>query len=992
MQADGETRKAAENQPVEETPGLHHWAEDEARALFEYALDAILIADDTATLIDANPLACSLLGLQRERLSEWKIFDLFMVEDRSLADALWQDFLKQGEQEGIVPLRHADGSILVGEYRARAHYVPGKHLTVIRDITNPETTETALRESKERLRLALNAAEMGTFIWHVQEDRGEPDTQMLALFGQPPDGTLTLKEVLATMIHPDDAPHYAEAVARSIDPQGTGELREDVRVRMPDGTLRWLAISGQVFFAGEPRRATHMAGAAIDITNRKKAEDTLRASEEHHALLLKLNDRLRPLADPVDIQYEAARVLGEYLKASRVGYAEDLGDDETVVVQRHYINGVPDIQGQYYHKNQGPALLRELLLAHTVAHTDIPSDPTLTDAEKAAYATLQVRADVSVPLVKGGRLIALLFVHYQEPRETSAEELALLEAVAERTWAAVEQERAEQALREREARLSAIFSRAAVGLSEIDMDGRFLRVNDELCRILGRSRETLLTLSIPDVTRPDDIAPSLDVLKHALEGDRFASLDKRYRQPDGTLVWANSSVTVLRDEQGKPRTCLIVTTELTARKQAEAALRASEEKYRTLFNSMDEGFCIIEVLFGTNDTAYDYHFLEVNPAFEKQTGLSNALSKTMRELAPDHEAYWFEIYGNIALTGIPARFEDYARVLGRHYDVYAFRVGEPEERRVAILFSDITERKRQEGALQEALQAVAQAKDALEQRVQERTTALADALFSLEAGLQERQMLMRRLVNTQEEERRRLSRELHDHTGQHLTALSLSIQTFDEALRRATQETGTQATENMKAALLPLLERLRTMATGLGQDLHRVAVELRPTSLDDLGLLPALRAYGEEWSQRVGIEVTLESLGMEALPGGRLARETETAIYRVVQEALTNVARYAIGYGSGGEGATSVAVTLQVRPAQKAAHPALIQVTVEDDGPGFDLEEARTKGRLGLAGMRERAELLGGSLEVETAPGEGTTIYLRLPLETLKEDTDISMA
>ncbi len=135
------------------------------------------------------------------------------------------------------------------------------------------------------------------------------------------------------------------------------------------------------------------------------------------------------------------------------------------------------------------------------------------------------------------------------------------------------------------------------------------------------------------------------------------------------------------------------------RVRAEEALRDSERKYRDLFDSIDEGFCIIEVLFDDNNRPLDYRFLEVNQAFERQTGLLDAAGRCMREIVPDHEQYWFDIYGRIALTGEPTRFQEPAVALGRFYDVYAFRVRKPEQRQVAILFNDITVRKQMEELL-----------------------------------------------------------------------------------------------------------------------------------------------------------------------------------------------------------------------------------------------------------------------------------------------------
>ena len=136
------------------------------------------------------------------------------------------------------------------------------------------------------------------------------------------------------------------------------------------------------------------------------------------------------------------------------------------------------------------------------------------------------------------------------------------------------------------------------------------------------------------------------------------------------------------------------------RKRAQEALLESEERYRTLFESMDEGFCVIEVLFNEADEPMDYRFLEANPTFEQQTGLTEALGQRMRELVPDHEEHWFQVYGRIATTGKPERFIQEAQSLGgRWYDVYAFRIGEPDERKVAVLFQDITEQKEAELAV-----------------------------------------------------------------------------------------------------------------------------------------------------------------------------------------------------------------------------------------------------------------------------------------------------
>lgn len=157
----------------------------------------------------------------------------------------------------------------------------------------------------------------------------------------------------------------------------------------------------------------------------------------------------------------------------------------------------------------------------------------------------------------------------------------------------------------------------------------------------------------------------------------------------------------------KPKNGAITEAEDTrapAAAPATETAHVSEARYQALFDTLIEGFCTIEMIFDGNGKPVDYRFLEINPAFEKQTGLSNAQGKLMRELAPNHEAHWFELYGKVAVTGEPVHFENEAKALGRHYDVRAWRVGGAKSRKVAILFNDVTEQKKAEGKLQAQLE------------------------------------------------------------------------------------------------------------------------------------------------------------------------------------------------------------------------------------------------------------------------------------------------
>ncbi len=171
------------------------------------------------------------------------------------------------------------------------------------------------------------------------------------------------------------------------------------------------------------------------------------------------------------------------------------------------------------------------------------------------------------------------------------------------------------------------------------------------------------------------------------------------------LSYFTFSYTPLRDHDGSTIAgfyCSVTETtqkllaESEMRERVASALERAETRYRTLFDSIDEGFCIAEVKFDADGRALDYRFIEINPAFEKQTGLRDAVGKWMRELEPQLEQHWFDIYGQVARTGKPTRFVEYAHAMRRWFDVYAFRIGEPDRPLVAILFTDITEKRQAE--------------------------------------------------------------------------------------------------------------------------------------------------------------------------------------------------------------------------------------------------------------------------------------------------------
>ncbi|HEY2143274.1 MAG TPA: sensor histidine kinase [Candidatus Udaeobacter sp.] len=267
--------------------------------------------------------------------------------------------------------------------------------------------------------------------------------------------------------------------------------------------------------------------------------------------------------------------------------------------------------------------------------------------------------------------------------------------------------------------------------------------------------------------------------------------------------------------------------------------------------------------------------------------------------------------------------------------------------------------RRTERELRQAHEQLADRARQLETLVELRTAKLAQSNEHLRREMAEREQaersreaLRRKLLHAQEEERRRIARELHDQMGQNLTALNLGLKSLLDG--------------NPRSDLSSQVRHLQELSTQTARDLHRVALELRPAALDDLGLVKAVRSLAETWSTRCHIDVDFEAGQYQA---AGISSDVETTLYRIIQEALNNVAKHS--------GATRVGLVLR----RTADH---VQAIIEDDGRGFDHPGANSpasgNGRLGLLGIQERLGMIGGSLKVESAPERGATLIVRVPI------------
>ncbi|HEY0073023.1 MAG TPA: PAS domain S-box protein, partial [Abditibacteriaceae bacterium] len=433
-----------------------------------------------------------------------------------------------------------------------------------------------------------------------------------------------------------------------------------------------------------------------------------------------------------------------------------------------------------------------------------------------------------------------------------------------------------------------------------------------------------------------------------------ASDERWHLRKGGERFWASGVMMARRDESGNITNFIKIFRDATGERLAGQKLKASEARFRTLADAVPQ-------LIWTNDAQgeanyfngrwYDYSGL----SYEESYGLGwQAIVHPDDALPSVTEWHQALARGEVFDTQYRLRRVDgsYRWHIGRNVPLLN------EEGEIIAWFGTATDIQ----DLKETQEALWQAHDQLEERVQERTAELQQSKVALEQEVRERlalqqarEELMKRLVSAQEEERHRISRDLHDVLGQDLTALLMILQL-------------------LPAQLLPEhVEKLKDSVKGLIHRVQRLAWEMRPAELDSMGLQFALKEYVQEWRDQYGIQANFVHnvvIGTERYP-----EAIETALYRIVQEALTNVQRHA--------GAKQVSVILEKSQSTLTA-------IVEDDGQGFDPEKDEqghgrpASHRLGLLGMQERMEIVGGTLTIESRPGQGTTVYARAPLSKIE--------
>ena len=431
------------------------------------------------------------------------------------------------------------------------------------------------RDAEQQLRLALDAAGMGDWSWDLATDLVDLSESAAAVFGVPPGPSITWT-ALQSHLDPVGADNARLRVLEAIESGARYDV-EYLVTRPSDGRVVTVRASGQARYDADGK-AVGMFGIVADITelrrseaDRKAERDRVAAIERTRSFLLGFNDQLRELKDVGDVLHLASRRLGEKLSVDRVGYGEIDDEAECVIVERDWTApGAISVAGRHRMEDFGPALIAELRQGRAVFVDDVAEDPRTNAPEwVAAFAAIGSRTVAAVPLIRGGRFVAMLFIHHRDPHPWSEEDRQLVAQTADRTWGEVERARAESELRRNEERLRVAMRAGGMAPWEYDFAGGHLLRSAELDELVGAPGEDGRYTSKAHPEDRERIRAAIE--RCATDG---SPLNIEWRHPDGAggWRWIQANANTLLDDEGKPRRMVGVARDITEAKRAEQIL------------------------------------------------------------------------------------------------------------------------------------------------------------------------------------------------------------------------------------------------------------------------------------------------------------------------------------------------------------------------------------------------------------------------------------
>ena len=555
------------------------------------------------------------------------------------------------------------------------------------------------------------------------------------------------------------------------------------------------------------------------------------------------------------------------------------------------------------------------------------------------HGHMQLRNVLFAPLVIDGRAVGLLGLA-NKAGGFNQDDLRMASGFGEIAAVALKNSRTLEALTESEERFRLAFEGSNDGVGLVDLEGRFLKVNDRMCEILGYTRDELEAMTVREVTHRDDLHISASYMRRSRAGEIERSVfEKRYVHKGGHVIWGQVSASMIRAPGGEPLCYISHVQDITERKRAEEALRrshdelerrvaertvelaraneelrASEAKYSTLVENSLTGISINldgRIVFANDKFAEIFGYSR-----EELIGI-----EVWRLVHPGDRALVEEMRTR-RLRGDPVPAEYESRGLTKEGKIIWVA------RRNAVI--DYEGKPATLGNLVEVT----------------KRRNIEEALRRSERELRH---LSSELLSAQESERGRIARELHDGIGQWLSAIKFRVEDAVQQARRGRAEGGFQ-----------LLERVIPLIRKAIDEIRRISMDLRPATLDSLGILATVswlcRQFEETYrAVRVSKNFAIQE---EQVPEG-----LKVVIYRILQEALNNVAKH------------SEAGRVRVRLGKEEGR---IELSIKDNGKGFDLasvlNDQTEKPGFGLASMRERTELSGGSFCLESGKGKGTLI------------------
>ena len=968
-------------------------SEEQYRMLIEQASDAIVLYAFDGTIYSFNKSACEQTGYSADEFAGLNMHDLF-IESKP-------DPLKSGNPELSVGkgttlyrwMKRKDGSELIVELNARL-LADGKILAIIRDITEREKMQKELKASEERFSTSFHSSAMALSI--VSDDEGRiVDANMayrkLLALKENVIGKTSEEAGLLFHAKPLSVAAHREEIRSLLDSDGRIEKYE-MDIVDEDGAEK------TILFAMEPisiENKAHWLMSAIDVTKERKREQEIRFyndrflmiaaatndviwdhdfitnktwgnqrlydlygvesgtmdinfetfadhlhPDDRPGVLLRMNDAISLNKDNVSEHFRFRMPDGSYRnffdralikydghgKAVRiVGAMQDITDAENakkrLIKEKSLADSIiKSLPGIFYLYNSHEKFIRwnknfEIITGYTPeelaeihptklfpeSYREIIQD-NVDKALGGAYQ--QIEADL---VRKDGSRIPFYF--NGEPIVYEGEHCVLGIGLD-----LSEQMRAQQEIIERENRYRELIEQASDAIIISNAEGDYVEVNSSACRLLGYSKEELLSM------KASSLMPSPDAeyhLRRRLESLRSSSDsvigEFLLKRKDGVIVQVETHSKMLPDGR-----FIAFIRDLSERKKVDKAIRESEERYRALVEHATEVLMLYDIesrlfvnvsesagrLFDrSSEELMHCGFAELSPPMQPQ-GKSSLIIEEKLQQALKGEKICFDwnfsdSKGNI----IPC-------------ETWFVRLPGPKVL-IRTSIRDISERKKYEEELKRS----------------------SEQLRELYNSLQ----------NVREEERKHIAREIHDELGQQLTGLKMDLYWINRRL----QTEDKAIADKMDSTLKLIDQTIRSV--------RKIATELRPSILDDLGLIPALEWQAEEFEKRSYIKVNFINDAGDILIHPNIA----TALFRIFQELLTNVGRHS--------GATLVEARAFVKDSR-------LFLEVKDNGRGFDPVAVEEKKTLGLTGMKERSNLIDGTYEVETAPGKGTRVMISVPL------------